>query len=802
MRPNPTRLGLTKFLALLSATVILACAAGTRQPLVEWASTPLGILKARGRAAFDRGDFEESARLASFGLSQAPRRSPARLVLLQLLAVDRMAQFRYAEALKSLLQAERLAALLCDRTSRARIASNLSNLYLTLGDFGAARTTAERALEMGAYPYEAELRLTAGRGAALHGDRAAGEANLLRAIELLEQSGNGSLSALALDEVGSLRLAGGDMVGAENALSAAFRRHLLLRDSNLAYSYLRLAALRLRMGDPQSALWLNSLAVNSLGGTLAPYRAWEERGPILEALGKQAEALSCYRHAVELARRWRAGTSPSDRTQTILADGLQQSVYDRFVALSANLALKSGQRNASWEAFAALEENRASGLLATALPNATVIGGRFHQRLTALRQIELRIARQESAVLRGEADRLRAEIDQLQANTLVRREWRENFSSQNSLTHFIEGLSDSEAFFSFAFIGADCFRWSVSREGFSLQRLSGCSTMPGRITEFRNRIAHGQNAVALGSALYSDLFGDTPLDAANRHHWLISLDDSLWDLPFAALVVENRGSAVYLVERHALRTVPSAFLTGTHSIVHAAKRFVGVGDPIYNRADPRRQAQRPWFSALGAMSVGSDGPSLNRLVGSGGEVRAASRVWPATNGTPTLLTGVDATRERFMREVARPTTAIHFAAHVITPQDRKDEAMIAMGIDSGGNPDAITADDIKTFRVPGALVVMNGCSSGRGEIHPGAGLLGLTRAWLLAGADSVVASQWDMPDDSGDLFPSFYRYWTMAGKEVSVAEALRRAQVDMLRSGTWRADPGFWAAYSVMGVAK
>jgi len=100
--------------------------------------------------------------------------------------------------------------------------------------------------------------------------------------------------------------------------------------------------------------------------------------------------------------------------------------------------------------------------------------------------------------------------------------------------------------------------------------------------------------------------------------------------------------------------------------------------------------------------------------------------------------------------------------------------------------------------VDAGVVVLSGCHSSTGDVLPGTGLLGLTRAWLTAGASTVVASQWPTPDDSGPLFDTFYSSLGPQ-RSVSPGEALRRAQVAMIRAGGWRARPRYWAAYFVVG---
>jgi CHAT domain-containing protein len=77
---------------------------------------------------------------------------------------------------------------------------------------------------------------------------------------------------------------------------------------------------------------------------------------------------------------------------------------------------------------------------------------------------------------------------------------------------------------------------------------------------------------------------------------------------------------------------------------------------------------------------------------------------------------------------------------------------------------------------------------------PGSGLAGLTRAWIAAGARTVVASLWPTTDSDGVLFRYFYE--RLRGGDAP-AEALRQAQLENLRSGRLRSRE--WAAYVVVG---
>jgi CHAT domain-containing protein len=118
-----------------------------------------------------------------------------------------------------------------------------------------------------------------------------------------------------------------------------------------------------------------------------------------------------------------------------------------------------------------------------------------------------------------------------------------------------------------------------------------------------------------------------------------------------------------------------------------------------------------------------------------------------------------------------------------------------------GVPELLTPEAIATFRLPGTLVVMSGCSSIQGKTVPSAGLLGLSRAWLLAGAEAVIASSWPTPDDSGRFFSLFYghlRAATSGSLSKRAALALAQTQAELRQSSGYTSMPSYWAAYSII----
>jgi CHAT domain-containing protein len=128
---------------------------------------------------------------------------------------------------------------------------------------------------------------------------------------------------------------------------------------------------------------------------------------------------------------------------------------------------------------------------------------------------------------------------------------------------------------------------------------------------------------------------------------------------------------------------------------------------------------------------------------------------------------------------------------------------LVLSLNERGTAEYLTPAEIAGWNCPVGVVVLSGCHSGTGEALPGAGLVGLTRAWLLAGARAVTATHWPITDDARPFFLSFYQHLQRhAKKQISASSAaasLRAAQVETLRGGGSHANPEYWAAFFVVG---
>jgi CHAT domain-containing protein len=193
---------------------------------------------------------------------------------------------------------------------------------------------------------------------------------------------------------------------------------------------------------------------------------------------------------------------------------------------------------------------------------------------------------------------------------------------------------------------------------------------------------------------------------------------------------------------------------------------------------------------------------LARLAGSGREISASMRAWGGRSSNDLFLSGADATVGQLRDALARRPAVLHFATHFLQSAGPPPQALLALSLGPDGSPEVLGPAEISRWRQDLGAVVLSGCGSARAGILPAEGLMGMTRAWLAAGAHSVVASIWPTTDDNGDFFVPFYRRLASLKTEPRTgvaAEALRQAQLEMLRSDPWHARPAYWAAYFVVG---
>lgn len=131
---------------------------------------------------------------------------------------------------------------------------------------------------------------------------------------------------------------------------------------------------------------------------------------------------------------------------------------------------------------------------------------------------------------------------------------------------------------------------------------------------------------------------------------------------------------------------------------------------------------------------------------------------------------------------------VHIACHA---QLRNDSPRFsALHLADG----AFTVRDATRLHLSSALVTLSACETGISAVMPGDELIGLTHAFLSAGAARVLASLWTVQDEAAAAFME--RFYAHVREQRLPAAALRRTQLEALQT---HPHPYFWAAFALHG---
>jgi len=249
---------------------------------------------------------------------------------------------------------------------------------------------------------------------------------------------------------------------------------------------------------------------------------------------------------------------------------------------------------------------------------------------------------------------------------------------------------------------------------------------------------------------------------------IVSPDGPLAFAPFALLAGD----------RHVVLVPSGTTMSALEKRERAAgKGVLALGDPDYTSFGTRVLLRGRRFG------------SLPRLTYSGKEAEAI--------GT-TVLVGEKASEDALRAELARetPWRAVHLACHGFV--DAEQPLLSCVVVAPGKREDGLlTALDVMGLDVRADLVVLSACETGLGKYQSGEGVMGLARAFLIAGAPRLLVSLWRADDEATRaLMGEFHKRWN-AG--ASVTEALALAQASVRKQERW-SHPHYWAGWTLWGL--
>jgi CHAT domain-containing protein len=316
---------------------------------------------------------------------------------------------------------------------------------------------------------------------------------------------------------------------------------------------------------------------------------------------------------------------------------------------------------------------------------------------------------------------------------------------------------------------------------------------------------------------------------------LIIADGEIQLLPFAALPLPHAAQAMTtnsakkalsidsdptpLVVEHEIVGLPSASvlfrLYNDDTLTKDVPKSIAVfADPVFEEDDPRISNSNGKIANRGQHSKSSPLLRSAREVGLLGNDDSFPRLQATQeeaefifSSAPSITTlkalGFKATKDAAIDPKLNKYKIVHFATHGLLNTEHPELSGIVLSLyNEQGNPQDgfLRLNDIYNTKAYSDLVVLSACSTGFGQDNKGEGVNGLTRAFMYAGAKSVVASLWKVEDEATlELMKRFYK--RMLVENMRPAAALQVAQREMLKQRRWKS-PYFWAGFTIQGKWK
>jgi CHAT domain-containing protein len=794
------------------------------------------------RIATDQSDFVRAEAAARQAVAIAEQLgdalSHARALRTLGILEDRMG--RQHEAIAHLMQAVNAADRAGDAMTRVLVRGSAAASLLSLSRYDAALETAQQG-----YDIAEQARLPAARASALF-DLAQATAhvwNLERAADLWDATvdaqrdiGNHLMVALASKQSVETSFALGefDRAAADGANAIALLESTGQRQY-VAETMARVALSHLRRGARAAArAWADRARAALAAAPESRHLFIHNDLGIVEAeLGAPARARADYARVLEVAQRignieyeWRAhwgfgrtalrdrpadAVVPLERAiasverlrQTIPEAGLRAAFMTNRVGpyetlVEAHMAeATSASDDRVRRAFAVAERARSRALadllaearartvdpqIAAVRDQEAAFGRRFSE-------IQKRVAAATAAAAR---DAALAELQNVEReyDAFVLRIRRDN-PAYAALAHpraldaddLSAMLAPDEALIEFLLTDTQGFAWVIRRDQIRGYRIPGRQALDRQVRLLTALLAGRDNDAIerLTAQLHGTLLGPAAALLHGARRLVIVPDGALQRLPFALL----RSTDGWLVNTHTIAVAPSA------TVLHYLRQRppTRADQPLLAFAAPQTQpGQAAIFDGTG---------DLLALTHAMEEVHHARRVIGA--GAASTRAGAAATERALKAADAGRYRVLHFATHAIADEVVPRRSAILLTPDEHDDG-LLQVSEIANLSLDADLVVLAACQSHVGRLLRGEGLLGLSRAFIHAGARAVVATAWAVPDrETAWLMRRFYDA-LRAGAPAD--EALRRAQLDAIARGGTLAAPGVWGAFVALGETR
>ena len=316
------------------------------------------------------------------------------------------------------------------------------------------------------------------------------------------------------------------------------------------------------------------------------------------------------------------------------------------------------------------------------------------------------------------------------------------------------------------------YLWAIAPTGVSLFPLPPANEINSLVKSYRQAQTDGRDVLAASSEEAGKLY-ETLIEPARKlispgSRVIVLPDATLYSLNFETLIVPGP-KPHFWIEDVTLSTANSLSLLGAAAARPASKnkRLLLVGD---------------------ALQASAEFPALRQAPQ---EIGLLEKYFPESQRT--LLVKDRATPTAYLASNPGNYAYLHFVTHGTASRARPLESAVILSPE--GDSYKLYARDIVQHRLNAQLVTISACNGSGTRAYSGEGLVGLSWAFLRAGAHNVIGALWEVSDTSTPQLMDTLYNGLSRGQDP--ATALRNAKLALLHSDSPYAKPYYWAPFQL-----
>lgn len=375
-------------------------------------------------------------------------------------------------------------------------------------------------------------------------------------------------------------------------------------------------------------------------------------------------------------------------------------------------------------------------------------------------------------------------------------------------------LPETTAMLSYVTSDQYLYAFVITAKAFDVHQIRKPDDFDDLLTGLRKTIhlRLDQDYLELGYELYQILF---PFSLPDDIRSLVFVPDGgLSQIPFEALLQSKTNIKAniqfsdlpYLVNNFNISYAPSAgiFVQQLEKADIAYDQGLLAYAPVFD--DPQNlegydEVARASFDQNTEIQrvVSLDGKTVAALPATLNEIQSVEKVFGENGRGASTFLYRDATESRLKASLDQSYRFIHIATHGFINEKQTDLSGLLFYPDTTSAEDHVLfSGEVYSLPFQTDLLVLSACETGLGQTVRGEGLLGLSRAFLYAGADNLLVSLWKVQDQAtSDLMVDFYKkYWQEVNHPYS--KPLREAKMNMIQSERF-SHPYYWSSFILIG---